>query len=148
MSPYLLWWNHSWAICIDLHQIPLADLGGREGRWETCVLSVKIMPNNRLVSLPPPEIVSRSEKFPASATEFTLHCSPAKTWILFYHRFLSEVFMGHKNQKLGQYSGGSKGAQILSISCSFWENMAKLYVGAPLGELAPPPREILHPPLQ
>ena len=23
------------------------------------------------------------------------------------------------------------GAQILSISCSFWENMAKLYVGAP-----------------
>ena len=31
------------------------------------------------------------------------------------------------------------GAQILSISCSFWENLAKTYVGAP-GELAPPPR--------
>ena len=29
------------------------------------------------------------------------------------------------------------GTQILSISCSFWENLAKLYVGAP-GELAPP----------
>ena len=37
-------------------------------------------------------------------------------------------------------SGGSKGgcegyvpprAQILSISCSFWENLAKSYVGAP-----------------
>ena len=32
------------------------------------------------------------------------------------------------------------GAQILSISCSFWENLAKSYVGAPPGELAPPPR--------
>ena len=49
-----------------------------------------------------------------------------------------------------QFSGGSKGgardarspgAQILSISCSFWENLAKSYVGAPPpGELAPPPR--------
>ena len=47
-------------------------------------------------------------------------------------------------------SGGSKGgvrgtrpppgAQILSIACSFWENLAKSYVGAPPGELAPPPR--------
>ena len=46
-------------------------------------------------------------------------------------------------------SGGSKGgagdarplgAQILSISCSFWENLAKSYVGAPPWELAPPPR--------
>ena len=33
----------------------------------------------------------------------------------------------------------SPGVQILSISCSFWENLAKLYVGAPRG-LAPPPR--------
>ena len=32
------------------------------------------------------------------------------------------------------------GAQILSISCSFWENMAKSYVGAHPGELAPPLR--------
>ena len=32
------------------------------------------------------------------------------------------------------------GVQILSISYSFWENLAKLYVGAPPGELAPPPR--------
>ena len=32
------------------------------------------------------------------------------------------------------------GVQILSISCSFWENLAKLYVGAPPGEVAPPPR--------
>ena len=31
------------------------------------------------------------------------------------------------------------GAQILSISCSFWENLAKSYVGTPPGELAPPP---------
>ena len=30
------------------------------------------------------------------------------------------------------------GVQILSISCSFGENLAKLYVGAP-GRLAPPP---------
>ena len=32
------------------------------------------------------------------------------------------------------------GAQILSISCNFWENMAKSYVGVPPRELAPPPR--------
>ena len=30
--------------------------------------------------------------------------------------------------------------QILSISCSFWGNLAKSYVGALLGELAPPPK--------
>ena len=30
------------------------------------------------------------------------------------------------------------GTQILSISCSFRENLAKSYVGAPPGELAPP----------
>ena len=39
------------------------------------------------------------------------------------------------------------GVQILSISCSFWENLAKSYVGAPPGELAPPLGEILDPPL-
>ena len=32
------------------------------------------------------------------------------------------------------------GVQIFSISCSFWENLAKSYVGAPPGELVPPPR--------
>ena len=32
------------------------------------------------------------------------------------------------------------GVQILSISCSFWEILAKSYVGAPTGELAPLPR--------
>ena len=33
-------------------------------------------------------------------------------------------------------------SKFLSISCSFWEILAKSYVGAPLptGELAPPPR--------
>ena len=40
------------------------------------------------------------------------------------------------------------GTQILSISCSFRENLAKSYVGAPPpGELVPPPGEILDPPL-
>ena len=33
-----------------------------------------------------------------------------------------------------------RGVQILSISCSFWEILPKSYVGAPPGELAPPPR--------
>ena len=49
--------------------------------------------------------------------------------------------------KLDILSGGSKGGasdaprvQILSISCSFGEISAKSYVGAPPGELAPPPR--------
>ena len=32
------------------------------------------------------------------------------------------------------------GVQILSISCSFWGILAKSYVGAPPGELAPPPQ--------
>ena len=31
----------------------------------------------------------------------------------------------------GGSKGGAAGDQILSISCSFWENLAKLYVGAP-----------------
>ena len=56
------------------------------------------------------------------------------------------------NSNVHTISGGYKGvardapppppgAQILSISCSFWENLAKSYVGAPPpGELAPPPR--------
>ena len=40
------------------------------------------------------------------------------------------------------------GAQILSISCSFWENLAKSYVGAPpLGSWRPLLGEILDPPL-
>ena len=34
----------------------------------------------------------------------------------------------------------SPGAQILSISCIFWENLSKSYVGAPPWELAPPTR--------
>ena len=57
-----------------------------------------------------------------------------------------------------QCSGGSKGGtrdappsrvQILSISCSFWENFAKSYVGAPLpGSWRPHLGEILDPLLQ
>ena len=39
------------------------------------------------------------------------------------------------------------GVQILSISCSFWENLAKSYVGAPLESWRPLLREILDPPL-
>ena len=52
--------------------------------------------------------------------------------------------------KLNNLIGGSKGGregcapplgvQILSISCSFSVNLAISYVGAPPGELAPPPR--------
>ena len=37
--------------------------------------------------------------------------------------------------------------QILSISCSFWENLAKSYVGAPLESWRPLLGEILDPPL-
>ena len=41
--------------------------------------------------------------------------------------------------------GRPRGVQIISISYSFWEILAKLYVGVPLhpspGGLAPPPRE-------
>ena len=44
-------------------------------------------------------------------------------------------------------SGGSKGVQILSISCSFGENLAKSYVVAPLENWRPHLGEILDPPL-
>ena len=42
-----------------------------------------------------------------------------------------------------------RGVQILSISCSFWENLANSYVGAPppLGSWRPLLGEILDPPL-
>ena len=39
------------------------------------------------------------------------------------------------------------GVQILSISCSFWENLAKSYVGAPPESWRPLLGEILDPPL-
>ena len=54
-------------------------------------------------------------------------------------------------------SGRSKGdtrdvrppprVQILSISCSFWENLAKSYIGAPPESWRPHLGEILDPPL-
>ena len=39
------------------------------------------------------------------------------------------------------------GVQILLISCSFWEILAKSYVGAPPGSWRPLLGEILDPPL-
>ena len=39
------------------------------------------------------------------------------------------------------------GVQILSISCGFWEILAKSYVGAPPGSWRPLLGEILDPPL-
>ena len=39
------------------------------------------------------------------------------------------------------------GVQILSISCSFWGNLAKSYVGAPPGSWRPLLGKILDPPL-
>ena len=55
---------------------------------------------------------------------------------------VAELGGGHKGRTL-------PGAQLLSISCSFWENLAKSYVGAPPppGELAPHFWEVLDPPL-
>ena len=45
------------------------------------------------------------------------------------------------DQRGARGTRASLGVQILSISCSFWENLAKLYVGAPAPrELAPAPR--------
>ena len=43
--------------------------------------------------------------------------------------------------------GTPPGVQILSISCSFWENLAKSYVGAPPGSWRLLDGEILDPPL-
>ena len=47
---------------------------------------------------------------------------------------------------IGGSKRGNKGCalprevQVLSISCSFGDNLAKLYVGIPPGGLVPPPR--------
>ena len=56
---------------------------------------------------------------------------------------------------LSHCSGGSKGGardapppvQILSISCTFWEILAKSYIDTPLGSWRPLLGEILDPPL-
>ena len=70
---------------------------------------------------------------------------------------VSQCCLWTNSESDSQISGGSKGGardvrppgQILSISCSFWENMAKSYVGAPpLGSWRPLLGEILDPPLQ
>ena len=59
---------------------------------------------------------------------------------------MSQSERGNITHNSGRSKGGHEGrtsplgAQILSISCSFWENLAKSYVGAPPRELAPPPR--------
>ena len=51
-------------------------------------------------------------------------------------------FKQHTHTPVADLTGGTRDApptvQILSISCSLWENFAKLYVGAPSGELVPP----------
>ena len=56
--------------------------------------------------------------------------------------------------KNNSFSGGSKGGPNSFNSCSFWENLAKSYVGAPPTPPLPPPQdwrphlgEILDPPL-
>ena len=72
--------------------------------------------------------------------------TPTPEFMVKTHYFVR--FLPKTTWKWKKFSGGSKGdrgmlapsgVQILSISCSFWENFAKSYVGAPR-ELAPPPR--------
>ena len=59
--------------------------------------------------------------------------------------FASVMNYQHLQSRAG--SGGSKGGaryapgvQILSISCSFWDYLAKSYVGAPPRRVGAPPR--------
>ena len=83
----------------------------------------------------PPGLVPPPRGNPGSAT--------ASTYIGAGDKSVSE-------ELLDAISGGSKGgtkdappgAQILSISYSFWENLAKLYVGPLLGEILDPPLAI------
>ena len=71
-------------------------------------------------------------------------------WILTQDTISNDV---HKRHTSGGSKGGRRGrapppgVQILSISCSFWENLTKSYVGAPLGSWRPLLGEILDPPL-
>ena len=49
---------------------------------------------------------------------------------------------------LGDAPGAPPRAKIFSISCSFSQNLAKIYVGAPPQRWRPLLREILDPPLK
>ena len=48
----------------------------------------------------------------------------------------SQIFFSGRSK--GGREGRPPGVQILSISCSFWENLAKSYVGAKWGVGTPP----------
>ena len=56
--------------------------------------------------------------------------------------FISNVILSRRvigGSKVGARDAHpSLGVQILSISCSFWENLTKTYVGAPVGLALPP----------
>ena len=65
----------------------------------------------------------------------------AKMGIMVTNRSVHIVTATSGGSKGGHEGRAPPGVQILSISCSFWENLANSYVGAPPpGELAPPPR--------
>ena len=81
--------------------------------------------------------------------------SSAKIYFLLENLQTSEPCIGvlEKLQCSGGFRGAQGapplGAQILSISCSFRENLAKSYVGAPPPRgVGAPTGEILDPPLQ
>ena len=62
---------------------------------------------------------------------------------MFIITFLVNIWHTHAVADLRGAQGSRPpptGDQILSIPCIFWENLSKLYVGVPPGELAPPPR--------
>ena len=54
---------------------------------------------------------------------------------------------GSKGGRRGRAPPTPPGVQIRSISCSFWEILAKSYVGTPPGSWRPLLGEILDPPL-
>ena len=105
-------------------------------------------------------LLRRNDQCPLQQRRFTTGINQIqktvreRTQALTFAQFLSFVYAlwdpGYgeaKNQKNQLWvtvtdlrgGGGREGrSQILSISCSFWENLAKSYVGAP--RLAPPPR--------
>ena len=62
---------------------------------------------------------------------------------MYYIRYQWQIYI----VKFWPCTPSSLGVNILSISCSFWEKLAKLYVGALPGGLAPHLGEILDAPL-
>ena len=97
---------------------------------------------------------SQSSGYPIISYSYTLLSEKFINIVISIFKFSSIMnFNSEKNHQAVADLRGVRGmraplgVRILSISCIFGENLAKLYVGAPLGSWCPLLGEILDPPL-